>query len=89
MSRRYRYYTVPARVADSEGDPVVIRVESGQDYEVFESVQDGQWVRDNAAYEYVHGAPEVEQRQPEEVHRLLIDLVGPDQADRLVPHRTS
>lgn len=89
MSRRFRYYTLPAGVADSDIGPVVIRVEAGQDYESFESVQDGRWVPDNAAYEYVHGSVGAEQREPEEVHRLLTDLVGADLADRLVPQRST
>lgn len=88
MSRRFRYYTVPAGVADAGAGPVVIRVEAGQDYELFESVQDGAWVRDNAAYEFVHGTADAEQRDAVEVHRLLIDLVGAEQADRLVPQDT-
>lgn len=89
MSRRFRYYTLPAGVASSREGPVVIRVEAGQDYELFESVQDGRWVQDNAAYEYVHGSPEVEQRDAAAVRELLADLVGPDTADRLVPRPTS
>lgn len=85
MSRRFRYYTLPAGFAHAGAGAIVIRVESGQDYEMFESVQDGQWVQDNAAYEYVHGSADVEQRDAAEAHRLLVDLVGPDDADRLIP----
>ena len=88
MSRRFRYYILPAGLADSGVGPVVIRVEAGQDYELFESVQDGRWVQDNAAYEFVHGSNDVEQHDAAEAHRVLTDLVGPEQADRLVPRRS-
>lgn len=89
MSRRFRYYTLPAGLAESGAGPVVIRVEAGQDYETFESVQDGQWVQDNSAYEYVHGSVDIEANDPEDVRALLTEMVGGEQADRLVPRRAN
>lgn len=87
MSRRFRYYALPAGALDAETDPMVFRLEVGQDYDLFQSVQDGRWVQDNAAYELVHTSGEAEECEAEEAHRRLADLFGPEQADRLVPVR--
>lgn len=87
MSRRFRYYALPAGVAEPGAPPVIFRVEAGQDYETFESLREGRWVQDNAAYHYVHGSGEARECDLEEVRRLLTDMAGPEEADRLVPRR--
>lgn len=87
MSRRFRYYALPAGAAEPGAPPVVFRVEKGQDYDTFESLQDGRWVQDNAAYEYVHGSEEARECDLAEVRQLIADLVGPEEADRLIPRR--
>lgn len=84
MSRRFRYYAVPEDVAGSDTGAVVVRMETGQDYDTFASVQDGRWVPDNAAYEYVQTG-QAQQCEREEARRLLAERYGPEEAARLVP----
>jgi len=88
VSRRFRYYALPAGAAEPGAPAVIFRVEAGQDYETFESLQDGRWVRDNAAYEYVHGSAQARHCETAEAHRLVADMLGPEEADRLVPQRS-
>ena len=84
MSRRFRYYTLPPGAVEDDAGPIVVRVETGQDYDTFQSVQGGRWVHDNAAYEYVHGSALAEECDAEEAHRRLSEAFGPEEADRLV-----
>lgn len=87
MSRRFRYYALPPGAVEEQTPAMVFRSETGQDYETYESVQDGQWVQDNAAYEYVHGSGEARECDAAEAHQLIAELVDAETADRLVPQR--
>jgi hypothetical protein len=84
MARRFRYFVLPAEAVSSSDQALVIRLDAG-DYEVYESVWDGRWVPDNAAYEYVHGRPEIREVDRAEAHDLLSQQLGRDRADVLVP----
>ncbi|HVL98302.1 MAG TPA: hypothetical protein VM324_03315 [Egibacteraceae bacterium] len=86
MSRRFRYYAVLEGIAEAEDEgPLLIRVETGQDYDTYQSVHEGQWVQDNAAYDYVHGTGAARACEAAEAHQLIAERYGTEQADRLVP----
>lgn len=87
MSRRFRYFALPEGALEAGAEPMVFRLEVGDDFDLFQSVRDGRWVQDNAAYELVQASEEAEECAPEDAHRQLADMFGPEQAERLIPLR--